>query len=68
MQPLTTLLVNKNWTYIGVDFLEEFHFLDHGFDFALKVDADQSGIVAVLAHLGEVGLQIFALLLNYFFK
>ena len=52
-------------SYVRVDLLEEFHLLDHGLDLALKINADKGGIVAVLAHLSQISLKIFALGLNH---
>lgn len=52
------------FTYIGVDLLEEFHFFNHSFDFALEVDTDEGSVIAILTHLGEVSLQVFTLLLK----
>ena len=60
-----TAIIELCGTYVRVDLLQEFHFLDHGLDLALKIDADKSGIVAVLAHLSQISLDIFALGLNH---
>ena len=53
-------------SYVGVNLLEEFHLLDHCLDLAFKVNTNQSGIIAVLAHLGQVSLEVFALCLDNF--
>ena len=59
---LTGLLHNGfQKSYVRVNLLQKFHLLDHGFDLAFKVNAHKGGIVAVLAHLGQVSLEILAL-------